>query len=212
MCHKNTSPVYRDYKSGKVDVKEFRVATFNVRGLNDENKRNSLRKDIDRYGVDVCCLQETKLKAGIEESIDGVELCSFPTTQEAYGLGFIVSKKWSSRIYKKWKISDRIAVIQLNPIIKDEKRMNRPIYTSRKMCIGIRLKVKIKNNRKLITIINCYAPHSGLTKENPKATEKCYNKLEQVIKKYKNKSSLTIIAGDMNATVGKQGERTCIGK
>ena len=113
-------PVYKNHRSDK--VKEFRVATFNVRGLNDEIKRRSLKEDVDRYGVDVCCLQETKIKDGIEESIDNYELCSFETGQKAYGLGFIINKKWSSRIHRKWKVDDRMAIIQLNPIIKDQKK------------------------------------------------------------------------------------------
>ena len=39
---------------------EFRVATFNVRGLTAPWKRHSLERDLNRYRVDVCAVQETK--------------------------------------------------------------------------------------------------------------------------------------------------------
>lgn len=103
-------------------------------------------------------------------------------------------------------------IIQLNPEIKMKKKMTRPIYKSRKMRKGLRLKINIKNNRNLITIINCYAPHSGITKKDETETEKLYEELERTTKKFRNKSSLLYIVGDMNATVGKKNDQQCIGK
>ena len=110
------------YKRGKRKKKEFRVATFNVRGLNETVKKENLHYDILQYGVDICCLQETKLKKGSFEQIKGYELCCFPTKQDAYGMGFMISKKWCPNIHKKWKVNDRIAIIQLNPEIKRRKK------------------------------------------------------------------------------------------
>ena len=65
-----------------------------------------------------------------------------------------------------------------------------------------------KNHNKLlctspraITIINCYVPHPELTKQKPKETERFYDKFDTLIQKHKNKSSILIVAGDMNACV-----------
>ena len=56
----------------------FSLGSFNVRGLNDLQKKSNLAKDMENYKLDVVALQETK----IEESFDkkdafssGVILC-----------------------------------------------------------------------------------------------------------------------------------------
>ena len=104
-------------------------------------------------------------------------------------------------IERQWRINDRIAVIQISPNMLDKKKYTNPVYKSRKLVNGIRLKLTKKNRRKTITIINCYVPHSEITKQNPKETEKFYEQLQQTIRKLQNKSSIMIIAGDMNATL-----------
>ena len=78
---------------------------------------------------------------------------------------------------------------------------------------GIRAKLTIKNGRNMITIINVYAPHSELTKQKPQDTEKFYDTLDNLIKKLQNESSITIVAGDLNASVGKRIDEhlNCIG-
>jgi exonuclease III len=170
-------------------MENFKVASFNVRGLCDNSKRDNLGVDMIRYGVDVACLQETKMKKGCSETINGCNLTSFPTTQDAYGLEFMVSEKWSDKIHKQWKVSDRIADTQRNPKIKNAKKYTKPMYKCRKMAKGLRIKCRVQNNRNMITIINSYAPHSELTKQKPKDTEKFYGTLDTQIRKLKNKSS-----------------------
>jgi mRNA deadenylase 3'-5' endonuclease subunit Ccr4 len=38
----------------------FTLGTFNVRGLSKEYKQKQLSRDIDKYKVDICCLQKKK--------------------------------------------------------------------------------------------------------------------------------------------------------
>ena len=64
----------------------------------------------------------------------------------------------------------------------------------------------------MITIINCYAPHSELTRKKTERTHKFYEELNDLIRKLRNKSSILIIGGDMNVSVGKKREKDCIGK
>ena len=171
-----------------IDMKTLSVATFNVRGLVEDLKKDCLGTDVVRYKVDVVCLQETKIKKGCDKTVNNSLLTCFPTSEAAYGIGFVVSSKWKDKIYKQWKVNDRIAIIQLNPDIKDKKTYTKPIYTKRKMINGIRIKLTLKNKRNMITIINCYAPHSEHTRKNPKQTEKFYDQVDSLIRKYKNKS------------------------
>ena len=42
------------------DYKDFNIGSFNVRGLSEKLKQQSLVSDIIKYNVDVCCIQETK--------------------------------------------------------------------------------------------------------------------------------------------------------
>ena len=64
-----------------------------------------------------------------------------------------------------------------------------PIYKSKTLVKRLRIKLKIKNNHNMITIINCYAPHSELSKKKPEDTERFYENLDKLVNKYKNKSS-----------------------
>ena len=41
----------------------------------------------------------------------------------------------------------------------------------------------------MINIINCYTPHSELSKKKPEDTEGFYKNLDKLVNKYKNKSS-----------------------
>ena len=41
--------------------REIRIATWNVRGLTDSEKKENLGKDCSRYRLDVTAIQETKI-------------------------------------------------------------------------------------------------------------------------------------------------------
>ena len=56
---------------------QFSVGTFNVRGLTDETKKEQLARDVSRYDVDVCALQETKIKEAGEVCVNGKILTTF---------------------------------------------------------------------------------------------------------------------------------------
>ena len=122
-------------KNQKANV--FKLGTFNVRGLSSEIKKNQLSKDIKRYGVDICCLQETKIRAGIDTLVRKDRLICLPSDVKQYGLGFMISNRLADCIYRYWKVSDRISVLQ------------------------VKMKPKQCNNGKnpIMTIINVYAPH-----------------------------------------------------
>ena len=90
------------------------IGTFNVRGLTKNAKMEQLSRDLERYGVDICALQETKIKSGIDTSVNNFRLISLPTNQIAYGNGFMISPRISNHIHRYWKVSDRISILQIN--------------------------------------------------------------------------------------------------
>ena len=44
---------------------EYQDSRFNVNGVAATTKRNDLIKDMSRYNVDICCLQETKVSGEV---------------------------------------------------------------------------------------------------------------------------------------------------
>ena len=160
------------------------IATFNTRGL--KLRKQNLATDITRYGVDVCCIQETKILAGCDENINNHRLICLSTDNKAYGLGFMVHDRWKNNIAKVWKVNERISVIQF--------------------------KINSKKDH-IITVINVYGPHTGITKTNPQEAEKFYDKLNEIIKEQQKTTSLLVIAGDFNSVVGKRtDDDNCLGK
>ena len=51
---------------------------FNVCGLASNIKEELLNKGIEKLCVDVCCLQETKIKKGVDINISNNHLICFP--------------------------------------------------------------------------------------------------------------------------------------
>ena len=169
---------------------------------------------MERYKIDVCCLQETKLKDGIDTTIQGYRFISLPSTSKYYGNGFIVSPKWTNYIHSYWKVSDRISVLQLTTPSSKIKNNSKPMY--RTVLNGMKLKIS-KNipADHVITIINVYAPTTTRVKKNMKVEyEDMYVQLTDMINNFNNIStSIVFIAGDLNAKVGKSTNTgACLGR
>ena len=224
----------------RAQSKEFSVATFNVRGLTQDLKKVNLATDLDRYNVDVCCLQETKIKDGIDCNISSQSsknshrLICFPTKSEHYGMGFMIHEKWIKLVHKAWTVNDRIAVLQIKSEQNKQKEDNqikvakgeglKLTFKNIKQKVfnryrTFRRKLKIKfmkvkpQERHLITIINVYGPHSEITKKKPEERDQLYKKLDEVIDSTRKGTSLMIIAGDFNSEVGRRNDDdTCIGR
>ena len=135
----------------------------------------------------------------------------------------MIHKTLKDAIVNVWKVNDRISVLQLqthpnleSEITSDNKMIIRKLPTKYSVTLkgGLKMKfVKTKNNqRNLITIINVYAPHSGLTRDSPKVRDNFYIDLNKIYKSSHNNSSMSIIAGDFNSEIGpRTNDDTSIG-
>ena len=85
--------------------------------------------------VDVCCLQETKIKKGVDSSISNNRLIFFPTEKPHYGNGFLIKSIWKGNIQKFCRVSERICVLQL--------KMKHQDFTSK--LDGMRMKITKTN-------------------------------------------------------------------
>ena len=90
-----------------VDNTTFIIGSFNVTGI-AKTEKQQLAKVIDPYNLDVCCLQETKIKDGLDVDI-GVKrhkLVSLQSVSPHYGSGFVINKRWKRSIHRYWKVSE----------------------------------------------------------------------------------------------------------
>ena len=123
----------------------------------------------------VCALQETKIGQDIIPSGIGT-IYTLPHAEAHHGLGFYVHPALTDRVCPIIQVSDRIAVLQIrtNPTNDPQARL---------------------------TIINVYAPHSGLTARDPELNDELYGQLQDTYTKYK-RTELIYICGDFNARLG----------
>lgn len=166
-------------------------------------------------------MQETKIKNGRDQNIRDYRLICLKTTQKDYGNGFLVHKKLESSIHKVWSVDNRISVIQIktkpryisshNGKAKITIRKQEQRYESH--LTGTKLRITKSQEKYLLTIINVYAPHSEVTRNNPEITNEFYNKLNNIVDDVKNTSSILMVAGDFNGEIGKKSDiDECLGR
>ena len=156
------------------------------------------------YSVDVCCLQETKIKDVNNYGINGSTVIAFHSDNKHYGNGFVIVKKQKNSIHKYWWIvvSDGIYVLQLqlktNLAGKDALYKSEPINDTRvkisKLTTNENYKVEKVSDTKLnfekvnpkakhiINMINVYGPISERAKKFPGVIQKMYNDLNKPCK------------------------------
>ena len=173
------------YLSQRHFPSELGVGTFNVRGLTSNIKKQQVVDDLRRYRVGICCLQETKIVDGTDETLNGYRIICLPTTCRNYGLGFAIHKSLSKRQRRLWSESDRVAVIQ----------------------------IRLSRNR-LFSLVNVYVPTSTkVAQDQEHCLDDFHSSLTSAIAKTRS-SSVFLVAGDFNAKLGVQGvtQHRCIGR
>ena len=174
--------------------RDAKIATFNIRGPKNQVKKEEVIEDLKLYGVEICCLQETKITEEVDEEIGGYRLININSEQQSYGNGFLISPKWKHSVYRFWKESDRIAILQLD---LDPDRYEVKDHTDLKMTLR---KIKPAKPEKLMTVINVYAPHTGRLNESLEELEEMYKKLDTILLDLSRTKDLFCIAGDFNAS------------
>ena len=156
-------------------ISTLKIATFNIRGLDSKIRKQQLENDLTTYNIDIMCLQETKIHKGLDINLTHSRLICFPSDTKQYGNGFLINNSTADNIHRTWKVNDRICVIE------------------------------ITSKEKIISIINIYAPHSGLTEKSPELRDVFYEKLEETVKTIEQthrKKAIILIAGDFNSKIG----------
>ena len=137
----------------------------------------------------------------------------FSAEKSHYGNGFLIKSIWKENIHKFWRVSERICVLQLKMKHQDFTskldgmrmeitKANSNRYTSR--LDGIKIKIYKAEERHILIIINVYAPTTALIRKGTTILDDLYLDLSNLINEQKGYSTMSILAGDFNAKVGKQ--------
>ena len=156
------------------------IATWNVRGLTKEIKKEELVYDAKRYGFDLVSLQETKCYDYLEADLgDKYKLILFEQSDNFHhhGLGFLISPQLKESIISWHKISNRVAYINF--------------------------KLRSKSGQlTYFRVINAYGPHMGIVKDDVNVSHQFYKDLSEALNipaRYD-----VFIAGDFNSRLGRR--------
>ena len=121
---------------------------------------------------------------------------------------FYHQTKWKNNVYRYWRVSDRVSVLQLK--MSDETY---PSHYKATQVKPLKLILKMTKPRNLISIINVYAPTTQRVMNDIAELDELYTQLNNVINEFKS-TTLVLLAGDWNAKVGKSVNPydTCLGK
>ena len=160
-------------------------ATFNVRGLGTQeyqgynvSKREQLATDCLRYNIDICAIQESKVREpSFNRLYSGHRLILFEQLDGRHGgLGFVVSPRIANFV-KSWKyLSDRVCFMD----IELPTRSGNPVKCR---------------------VVNAYGPHTKLVQDNPRLLSKFYGNLREAGNVPSNVEIFFL--GDFNSKLGK---------
>ena len=106
----------------KLDVgrpSKFRAASLNVGTLKE--KEAEVVETLTRRGIDLCCLQETRL-AGSDDANQARFIAGKDTKYKLYwcgnkqglgGVGILLAEKWVDKVFKVERFTDRIMLLKL---------------------------------------------------------------------------------------------------
>ena len=107
--------------NAKLDVRpsKFRAASLNVGTLKE--KEAEVVETLTRRGIDICCLQETRL-AGNDDANQARFIVGKDTKYKLYwcgnkhglgGVGILLAEKWVDKVFKVERFTDRIMLLKL---------------------------------------------------------------------------------------------------
>ena len=175
--------------------KQIKVATFNIRGINEITKRQQLDEWMDSGKIDIALLQETKINTNSIER--GLHTFTYFNTE--------VDPAARDRIEQKRQSGHRITKREAEDIM--EKR-GTAIMVHQRLAPYIK-QVTTHGGRTMAlhlhgapgyTIINTYCPHADFTREEK---EKHYESLTDILTEAQH-NSIPIIGGDFNARLYSQ--------
>ena len=163
-----------------------RIITWNVQGkLECPLKRELLLTELRAKNAMIACIQETRWDDNAEFSLPNLgKIINIPSRTEnahrRYGIGFYISPEWERRVLGIEYINDRVAVMKLKILEKDDKPL---------------------------IIVNVYGPTCMYTRQGDTAQiEEFYEDLTRTIERLRSEASILLIGGDFNSKIGQMRE------
>ena len=160
---------------------QLNFATWNVRGFTTHLKRELFARDMKRYRIDVCGIQETKHKQADEIILPGgtgkVLLFEHADTKLAQnrGIGLFVGNRLLPHLRSYEKCTDRIG---------------KAIF-------------EVPGWQRRLEFVIAYGPTLPSCTKSPEERDQFYESLDKVVSKVPSRSHL-YICGDFNSKIGKR--------
>jgi len=149
----------------------LRIAALNVGTM--KGRSSEVVETMERRGVDVCCLQETRWRGASARKISGkaavYKFLWSGKDKGTGGVGVLVSERWIDNVFEVKRVSDRIMLVKLN--------------------VG----------EVVLAVISVYAPQVGL---NDSVKDAFYDDLLSLTLSIPSSNILTI-CGDFNGHIGE---------
>ena len=162
----------------------MRIATWNLRGINDPRKQQDLANDLEKYEIDLLAVQETHFRKTGELNLPQAEKKSEytlhftgPKDSSRHGVGIVVKKDLPAKFTR---INDRICKLE----VELDQIENKAQFKKRKL-----------------TLISAYAPTLSKSTKNPQLAEDFYTALQNTVNSVPNRHIL-FIGADTNAQIG----------
>ena len=136
-------------------------------------------EDLQKYQLNVCCLLEMKINTEVDVNLTNSHFINLKAGCKFYGYSFMISGKWYNRVYKTWKVSDKVSFLQLaikhskcnlKPTTEFKVKLTKNPRNSTTSKESLKVVIKKDKTKNVITILIVYAPHthkrSNTTAEN----------------------------------------------
>jgi len=170
------------------------IGTFNVRGLSSNTKQLTLEKDLKKYDVDICGIQETKTQP-LRDTIlpEGWRLILFPQSSGRHrGIGLAVSPKLRPFLSTYWTENDRVGVADF-------------MLPSN----------RFSNSRVRCRFIIAYGPTMQSSTRNPEERDKFWDSISKVWNEVNHRRGWSFILGDLNSKARVRTDadlESCLGR
>ena len=93
------------------------IGTWNVRSLNKDDKLEAVKREMQRYGLNILGISETKMKGKEDEEYDGMTILKSGGEENQRGMAIIFDQEAAKRITEVEKCSDRIMMAKVSHLL-----------------------------------------------------------------------------------------------
>lgn len=101
-------------KPTRISQEKLKIGTWNVRSANRDEKLVAVKKEMQRYGINILGISETKMKGKEDEENDGMMIVKSGGEQRQRGVAIIFDQEAAKRITEVEKCSDRVIMVKVS--------------------------------------------------------------------------------------------------